>query len=114
MSSNEKLKNELKNSISFQDEFDKCKLENAKFSKEILDLKNSILGKKVLWGSDKRNRGSTLVKRRIWGFEKPCFFKKLMTRSGFCGVSKVTYLVAELASLGEKPQVSMRYETVKE
>ena len=79
-----------------------------------LDLKNSILGKKVLWGSDKRYRGSSFVKRRIWGFEKPRFFKKLMTRSGFCGVLKVTYLVAELASLGEKPQVSMRYETVKE
>ena len=42
MSSNEKLENELRNSISFQDEFDKCKLENVKFSKEISDLKNSI------------------------------------------------------------------------
>ncbi|KAI9075899.1 hypothetical protein K1719_042179 [Acacia pycnantha] len=79
-----------------------------------LDMKNSILGRKVCSGSDRRHCGNCLVKRRIWDSENPSFFKESITKSGFSRVSKVRYLEAEAASWGEKPQVSTRYETVKE
>ena len=88
MSSNEKLENELKNSTSFQDEFDKCKLENAKFSKEISDLKDSISkfqkGKETLDNilnsqkSHKDTRGLGYAKNTHSSSSSPIFVKAKM------------------------------------
>ena len=55
-----------------------------------------------------RSRGFDRTILEIWDSEKPWPSKKAKTESGFSGVSKVTNLEADRASLWENPHEFMR------
>jgi hypothetical protein len=79
-----------------------------------LEDKNWNFGKMVLMGSNVKSIGALWMMDCIWSLEKQWVLKKAITESGFLGVLKWNRFDALRAFCGDKPQVLVRYETVKD
>ena len=62
-----------------------------------LDLRKSILGKRVFSGLHNRTGGEPLMSFETWVLVNPWFPKNSRTESGLFGVSKLVYFEAERA-----------------
>ncbi|KAF6152239.1 hypothetical protein GIB67_005893 [Kingdonia uniflora] len=77
-------------------------------------LRNSSFGSRVWSLLYKRNSGRQAMSFEIWGLEKPWSWKNWRLESGLVVVLKLSFLEAEMADCGERPQLLMRYETTKD